>query len=140
MTHHTPHTRANYPTIYLILLIPLVYTVMCEHITKSNYRIITSVQAEVACMERPSSLSREAKANSTPMNTVSSVEHYTCALVGLVAVASLTPDFIPLLSRLTQQFGEFSTTILVFVLTTLWVLVWISLESLWEWRAGRLSF
>lgn len=91
-------------------------------------------------MERPSSLSREAKANSTPMNTVSSVEHYTCALVGLVAVASLTPDFIPLLSRLTQQFGEFSTTILVFVLTTLWVLVWISLESLWEWRAGRLSF
>lgn len=46
--------------------------------------------------------------------------------------------FITLLFRLTQQFGMFSTTVLVFGLTTLWVLVWISLESLWEWRAGRL--
>jgi hypothetical protein len=89
-------------------------------------------------MEKPSSLGRETKPDSSQMNTVSGVEHYTCALVGFGTVAILTLVFIPLLLRLAQQFEGFSTTILVFSLTALWVLVWISLESLWEWRAGRL--
>jgi hypothetical protein len=90
-------------------------------------------------MEKPSSFGREGKPDSSQTNTVSGFEHYTCALVGLGAVAVLAFFFIPLFFRLVQQFEEFSTTILVFVLTTLWVLIWMSLESLWEWRAGRLS-
>lgn len=89
-------------------------------------------------MDKPSSLGREAKQDSSQINTVSGAEHYTCALVGLGTVVILTLAFIPLLFRLTQQFNRFSTTIIVFSLATLWVLVWISLESFWEWRAGRL--
>ncbi|MFB6161000.1 MAG: hypothetical protein ABEJ61_07465 [Haloferacaceae archaeon] len=87
-------------------------------------------------MYSPSAAARET--DDDHANAPSRVEHYGCALAGLGAVAAFLLAFTPLLFELTQQFAELSPTVIVFGLAALWVLVWLSLESLWEWRAGRL--
>jgi|GEM_PF-2001263 len=89
-------------------------------------------------MHKSTPLDRRERASKNQQYAPSAVRHSICALASLGGVTILILVFITLLFRLTQQFGMFSTTVLVFGLTTLWVLVWISLESVWEWRAGRL--
>jgi len=66
-------------------------------------------------------------------------EHASCALIGLGTVVAVVFLFGQLLLNMTQGFAALATTVLVFTLVTLWVLVWIAVESFWEWRAGRLT-
>jgi hypothetical protein len=89
-------------------------------------------------MSKPSSVSQEARPASNQLSTPSQIEHFVCALAGLGSVAVLILIFTPLLFRTVEPFGVLSTTVLVVGLTALWMFVWISVESLWEWRAGRL--
>jgi hypothetical protein len=70
--------------------------------------------------------------------TVGAVEHYSCGLVGLFATAVALVFVYPALVAATRPLYLLSSVALVFVVITAWVLVWLSLELVWEWRAGRL--
>lgn len=88
---------------------------------------------------RPSPMSGENDAPRERTETTPWFEHASCALIGLGTVAAVVFFFGQSLLAMTQGFAEFATTVLVFSLVTLWVLVWITVESVWEWRAGRLT-
>jgi hypothetical protein len=70
--------------------------------------------------------------------TVGRVEHYSCGLVGLVVTAAALLFLYPALVAATRPLYLLSSVALVFVVITAWVLVWLSLELVWEWRTGRL--
>jgi hypothetical protein len=71
--------------------------------------------------------------------TVGAVEHYTCGLVGLLATAVCVVLVYPALVSATRPLHLLSSVALVFIVVTAWVLVWLSFEVVWEWRAGRLT-
>lgn len=70
--------------------------------------------------------------------TVGPVEHYSCGLAGLLATAVVVVLFYPSLVSVTRPLYLLSSVALVSVVITTWVLVWLSFELVWEWRAGRL--
>lgn len=70
--------------------------------------------------------------------TVGALEHYSCGLAGLVATAVVVAAFYPTLVAATRPLYLLSSVALVSVVITAWVLVWLSLEFVWEWRTGRL--
>jgi hypothetical protein len=71
--------------------------------------------------------------------TVGAVEHYTCGLVGLLATTVCVVLLYPALVSATRPLHLLSSVALVFIVVTAWVLVWLSFEVVWEWRAGRLT-
>lgn len=93
----------------------------------------------VSRRHRPSLPSEEHGSQRSEAETISWVEHYSCALGGLGAVVGAFVLFGHLLTSAAAEFEVFALTVLVFVLVALWVVVWIGLEFVWEWRAGRLK-
>jgi len=88
-------------------------------------------------MHNPSSAGREVTRDSDQATPPSRARHAACALASFGVVTLFALVFTSLLFELSQQFGMLSTTALMFGLAALWVLVWTSVESLWEWGAGR---
>ena len=72
------------------------------------------------------------------IGTVGRVEHYSCGLVGLAVTAAALLFLYPALVAATRPLYLLSSVALVFVVVTAWVLLWLSLEFVWEWRTGRL--
>lgn len=71
--------------------------------------------------------------------TVGTVEHCSCGLLGLLATAAIVVAIYPMLVALTQPLFVLSSTAIVFVLFAIWLVTWLLLELAWEWRAGRLE-
>ncbi|WP_049920637.1 hypothetical protein [Haloferax sulfurifontis] len=69
---------------------------------------------------------------------IDATERYVCSLIGLGAMAGVLLLFYPLLLAVTRPFQQLSVTALVFVLVTVWLLVWLGSELVWEWQTGRL--
>ncbi|EMA08259.1 hypothetical protein [Haloferax denitrificans] len=69
---------------------------------------------------------------------IDATERYVCSLIGLGTVAGVLLLFYPLLLAVTRPFQQLSITALVFVLVTVWLLVWLGTELVWEWHTGRL--
>lgn len=82
---------------------------------------------------------RHAPAERDGWQTVGAVEHYACGLAGLLATGVVAVLFYPALVSATRPLHLLSSVAIVFVILTAWVLVWLSLEFGWEWRAGRLG-
>ncbi len=76
---------------------------------------------------------------STDRETVSTVEHCSCGLAGLLATAVLVIFVYPVLVAVTQPLYVLSSTLIVFALFAVWLVTWLALELAWEWRAGRLT-
>ncbi|MDS0243682.1 hypothetical protein NDO74_20490 [Haloferax sp. S2CR25-2] len=69
---------------------------------------------------------------------IDATERYVCSLIGLGAVAAVLFLFYPLLLAVTRPLHLLSITALVFVLATVWLVVWLGSELVWEWQTGRL--
>jgi hypothetical protein len=67
------------------------------------------------------------------------LQHYTCAISGLVATVVVVSLVAPALFAATQPLRLLSSTAVVFVLLLSWLLLAIALELVWEWRAGGLG-
>ncbi|WP_178915065.1 hypothetical protein [Natronomonas gomsonensis] len=65
---------------------------------------------------------------------VGRIQHYTCAISGLVAAVVVVSLVAPLLFAVTQPLHFLSSTVVVFVLLLSWLLLAIALELLWVWR------
>jgi len=70
--------------------------------------------------------------------TVGTVEHCLCGVVGLLCTVAILALWYPALVAATQSLYVLSSTAVVAVVTTLWLLTWLGAEFVWEWRAGRL--
>lgn len=70
--------------------------------------------------------------------TVGTVEHCTCGLLAALVTATIVGAFYPALLSVIRPFELLSSTTLVVALAATWILLWLVLELLWEWRAGRL--
>ena len=81
---------------------------------------------------------RDAATDTRREESVGVVEHFSCGLFGLLATAAVLVFVYPALVAATRPLYLLSSVALVFVVITAWVLVWLSLELVWEWRAGRL--
>ena len=71
--------------------------------------------------------------------TVGTVEHCLCGVVGLLCTGAILALWYPALVAATQPLYVLSSTAVVAVTTTVWLLTWFGVELVWEWRAGRLS-
>jgi hypothetical protein len=47
--------------------------------------------------------------------------------------------FYPVLVAVTRPLQLLSSTAIAFVLVFLWLLTWLAIEIVWEWRSGRIS-
>jgi hypothetical protein len=112
--------------------------VYCQQSPKTIVRPSHSFILRVVCMHNPAEVGREKTTNSDE-STTSRLQYYGGAVTGLGAVAAVVFFFGPLLIQLTEPFAVLSSTMLVFCLVALWVLVWISFELAWEWQAGRFA-
>ncbi|WP_324665008.1 hypothetical protein [Haloarcula sediminis] len=74
-----------------------------------------------------------------PSGTVSTAEHCLCGIAGLVCTGAILALWYPALVAVTQPLYVLSSTAVVAVVTTLWLLTSLGVEFVWEWRAGRLS-
>ncbi|MDS0260276.1 hypothetical protein NDI56_12805 [Haloarcula sp. S1CR25-12] len=70
--------------------------------------------------------------------TVGTVEHCLCGVAGLLCTGAILALWYPALVAVTQPLYVLSSTAVVAVVTTLWLLTWLGVEFVWEWRAGRL--
>ncbi len=70
--------------------------------------------------------------------TVGAVEHYLCGVIGLCCTGVVLALWYPALVAVTRPLYVLSSTAVVAVVTTLWLLTWLGVEFVWEWRAGRL--
>jgi len=75
----------------------------------------------------------------TAPEPIDPVEHVTCSLAALAVVGALVLVGYPLLVVLTQPLRLLSSTAIAFALLSVWLLAWLAIEIVWEWRAGRLS-
>lgn len=69
--------------------------------------------------------------------TVGTVEHCLCGVAGLLCTVALLAVLYPTLVAVTQPLYVLSSTALVAIATTLWLLTWLGAEFVWEWRTGR---
>lgn len=67
------------------------------------------------------------------------LEYVVCGLVGLAATLVFFWLFYSLLVVGTRGLYLLSSTAIAFALVSMWLLVWIAAEVLWEWRAGRFT-
>lgn len=67
------------------------------------------------------------------------VEYSVCGLGGLVLTVLLSFLFYAQLVAVAESFELLSSTLVVFVILSVWVLLWVVFGTLWEWRAGRYS-
>jgi uncharacterized protein YqhQ len=74
----------------------------------------------------------------TDSKTVGPIEHYSCGLAGLLMTAAIGILLYPTLVAVTRPLHLLSSTVLLFILITIWVVAWMVFELAWEWRAGRL--
>ncbi|MFC7028148.1 hypothetical protein ACFQH8_13020 [Halomicroarcula sp. GCM10025710] len=70
---------------------------------------------------------------------VDPVEHYITGFVGFTVTLVGTAMLYPTLAAASDVLHYLSSTLLLFAFLAAWLLVWLSLEVLWEWRAGRLT-
>lgn len=74
-----------------------------------------------------------------PPETVGTVEHCLCGVAGLVCTGVVLALWYPALVAVTEPLYVLSSTAVVVIVTTLWLLTWLTVEFAWEWRTGRLS-
>jgi hypothetical protein len=60
-------------------------------------------------------------------------------VAGFLATSVVALLFYPVLVAVTRPLHLLSSTAIVVVLMLVWALVWLGIEVLWEWRAGRVS-
>lgn len=70
--------------------------------------------------------------------TVGTVEHCLCGIVGFLCTGLVLALCYPSLVAATRPLYVLSSTAVVAVTTTLWLLTWLGAEFVWEWRAERL--
>lgn len=71
--------------------------------------------------------------------SVGVAEHCVCGAAGFVATLLTLIGGYSLFIAATQPLGMLASTAFVFIAVGLWVGSWLTLELIWEWRAGRLS-
>jgi len=71
--------------------------------------------------------------------TVGTVEHSLCGAGGLVLTVGLLALTYPALLYVTRPLTVLASTAVVVIATTVWLLIWLGLELLWEWQTGRLG-
>ena len=71
--------------------------------------------------------------------TVGTVEHCLCGVAGLLCTVAILALWYPALVAATQSLYVLSSTAVVAVVTPLWLLAWLGVEFVWQWRAGRLG-
>lgn len=67
------------------------------------------------------------------------LEVSVCCVAGFLATSVVALLFYPVLVAVTRPLHLLSSTAIVVVLMLVWALVWLGIEVLWEWRAGRVS-
>lgn len=67
----------------------------------------------------------------------STVEHAASCVLGLVAMGVVAVPFYPVLVGVTRPFRLLSSTAVVVALVSVWLLVWLGLEVVLEWRRRR---
>lgn len=87
-------------------------------------------------MYNKTTAARRVQTSTDPTTTPSRLEHYSCALAGLGSVVLLLLVFFPVALKIAQQSHGVSTTLLIIGVAALWAILWISLESVWEWRSN----
>jgi len=71
--------------------------------------------------------------------TVGTAEHCLCGVAGLLCTGAILVLWYPALVAVTRPLYVLSSTAVVAISTTLWLLTWLGVECVWEWRAGRLG-
>lgn len=71
--------------------------------------------------------------------TVGTVEHCLCGVVGLLCTGAVLAVLYPALVTITRPLSVLSSTAVVAIVATLWLLTSLGVEFVWEWRAGRLQ-
>lgn len=69
---------------------------------------------------------------------VGRVEHCVTGFVGFAVTLAGTAMLYPALAAASEVLHYLSSTLLVFAFLAAWLLVWLTLEVIWEWHAGRL--
>jgi len=69
--------------------------------------------------------------------SVGTAEHCLCGLVGLLCTGVVLALYYPMLVTVTQPLYVLSSTALIAIITTLWLLTWLGAECVWEWRTAR---
>lgn len=64
-------------------------------------------------------------------------EHCACCVLALLGVGGMAIVTYPALVGLTRPLHVLSSTAIVSTLVVGWLLLWFSMEVLWEWRARR---
>ena len=67
----------------------------------------------------------------------STVEHIVSCVLGLVAMGAVAVPFYPVLVGATRPLRLLSSTAVVVALVSVWLLVWLGLEVVLEWRRRR---
>ena len=70
---------------------------------------------------------------------IAPVEHYVTGGCGLLVAVLGTALVYPWLVPLVEVVPYLSSTLVIFSVAAVWLAVWLTLELVWEWRAGRLS-
>lgn len=70
--------------------------------------------------------------------SVHALEHYCTGGLGFVVTLLVIIIAYPWLTATAEIVPYLSSTLLVFTFAAVWIVVWLVLELVWEWRAGRL--
>jgi hypothetical protein len=71
--------------------------------------------------------------------TVGTVEHCSCGAASLLVTVVSVALLYSTLVALTGALGILATTWLVLLVFAVWFVIWLLLELVWEWQAGRLT-
>ena len=66
--------------------------------------------------------------------TISTVEHGLCGVAGFLWTGAILALCYPALVTVTQPLYVLSSTALVAIATTTWLLTWLGVELVWAWR------
>ncbi len=67
----------------------------------------------------------------------STAEYVVSCVLGLVAMGAVAVPFYPVLVSVTRPLRPLSSTAVVVALVSVWLLVWVGLGTLLEWRKRR---
>jgi len=72
------------------------------------------------------------------VGAVEAVEHCLCGIVGLVLTGVILGLSYSTLVAVTEPLYVLSSTALVAIASSVWLLTWLGVEFVWEYRSGRL--
>lgn len=128
------------PTDRPVVADPVVQAVSGKRLS----RAIPEFRSRVVCLHTPrladgGDSTAAVAAGNADSATVGTVEHCACGLAGAILTVLLVGPFYPVLLDFVRPLHLLSSTVVVVALAATWFAIWLALEFVWEWRAGRLN-